>query len=314
MWNTQIKVGTEANAVKGDSKKISNNDSEAVWQYRKTPNRKYTEPENTTTISIEYEQGSKKKDVVVMGGLYLGSASANTGNVLADVNIESTHTLVLLGNLFDSMSADAFHDTPSDITQVETVLAAQSEHILARIRNLAEEVNVYYMRSSFDCDLTRVAIERLLGDKVNYIQQTNLVLALKQMNESYRVLLTTGQQWDFLHDVTNLTKEQLLLGKPIGHYLARAASTNPTFSVSSLMRPVASAIPVELSNDFLELLSKRPLQDRLTERMLTCALQLSQPEDLDAIKCLVDEGKYISIQSMVEYPYLKYLLQKVGLI
>lgn len=311
IWDTRITVDKQSKKTQERGGKKRGSDSELTWHYRKPPNRKYLEPDDSVTIQVEYEPTAKKKAVVVVSGLYLGSKAASPHNALESINAESTHSLVLLGNVFDMLSIDPFHQIPMDITKVEEILG-HSKAVLATIRNLAERVNVYYMLGSHDTHLTRVAIERLLGDRVTYIQQTNLILCVKVGNESYRVRLTSGQQWDFLND-RKLPTEKLLVGNPIGHYLSRAAANNPRFSASALMKPLVSAIPAQLSKDFLQEISKRPLQDRITSKLLMCAFQLSMPEDLINIKCLVDEGKYMSVQPILEYPYIKYLTDKVNL-
>lgn len=312
IWETKIKIGKPSKPVKPEKhkEKQSNAGSELTWQSKKIPNRKYKEPQDTVTINLEIEASSDRKHVVVVGGLYLGSAAACAETVLNEVDLETTHSLVILGNLFDTLSIDPFHQAPTDITNIESVLA-QSKPVLEIIQKLAEEINVYYMRGSFDGELSRSAIDRLLGTKIIYIQQTNLILSLQAGVESYRVLLTSGKQWDFLNQTDKLTNDQLVFGKPIGHYLARAAMSNPSFSPSTLMKPVVSNLPAEMSKHFLKQISKRPLQDKLTTRMLLAAFQMNQPEELIDIQCLVDEGKYISVQSVVEYPYIKYLMEKV---
>lgn len=309
IWNKKLKVDKKSKVSKDATKK--GKDDEITWHYRKLPNRKYTEPENVFKVHIEFEQGSKKKQVIVVGGLYLGSAAASQVNIFEQINVETTHSLVILGNLFDTLSYDAFHQKPSDITEIETALA-DSESALSSLRKLAESVDVYYLRGSHDFKLTRVAIERLLGDKVRYVQEKYLLMLLKVENECYRVRLMTGQEWDILSFREGLSGSQLLVDEPIGSYLARAASANPKFSISALIRPIISSIPSDLSAQFLQQISKRPLQDKLTEKMLLAALQLTQSEDLIDIKCLVDEGKYIGVQSIVEYPFIKYTLEQVS--
>lgn len=307
IWDTKLKLDNKTN--KNSSLKGHIKESEIVWNFKKPANRKYAEPDDSLTVNIEYEQGAKKKQVVVIGGVYLGSKAACADNIFERIDVECTHTLVLLGNLFDMLSVDSFHQTPTDITKIESILAS-SESTLVTLKGLAAQINVYYMLGSHDTDLTRGAMERLLGDQVNYVTQSNLLLNVKAGNETYRMRLTTGQQWDFLND-RKLPSGSLLIGKPIGHYLARAASDNPSFSLPTLMRPILSAIPSDLDKDLLQQISKRPLQNKLTEKMLLGAFQLTKPEDLITIKCLIDEGKYISTQSILEYPYIKYLMEQV---
>lgn len=309
VWDRQVDLKTEPDQSQSSKKKGS--DDEITWYYRKQPNRKYSEPADTLTIDIELESGTKKKQVVAVGGLYLGSCSAVTHDIWAQVDIENTHTLVLLGNIFDTRCTDSFHQTPSDITKIEELIASQSEGVLSSLKKLAEEVKIYYMLGSTDSELTRVAIERLLGDKITFVPQNNLILSLKMGTEPYRLLLTTGQQWDFLNHA-DLPADQLLVGKSVGYYLARASSENPKFSVSSLIKPIGSSLPDQLTKDFLQQISKRPLQDRMTERLLMSALQITNPEQLVDLKCLVDQGKYISLQTIQEYPYIKYLMAKVN--
>ena len=41
------------------------------------------------------------------------------------------------------------------------------------------------------------------------------------------------------------------------------------------------------------------------------ALQIGNPEKMVEMKCLVDQGKYITLQTILEYPYIKYLMAKV---
>ena len=308
VWDRKVDVKTEPEQSKNSKKKGA--DDEIAWHYRKQPNRKYSEPEDTLTVEIELESGSKKKHVLAVGGLYLGSCSAVTSDIWAQVDTETTHTLVLLGNVFDTMCIDAFHQAPSDITKIEELISSQSEGVLSSLRKLAEEIKIYYMLGSTDSELTRVAIERLLGDKIIFVPQNHLILSLKLGTEPYRLLFTSGRQWDFLNH-TDLPADQLLVGKPISFYLARASTANPNFSVTSLIRPIASSLPDQLTKDFLQQISKRPLQDKLTERMLMSALQIGNPEKMVEIKCLVDQGKYITLQTILEYPYIKYLMAKV---
>ncbi|XP_067933569.1 uncharacterized protein [Watersipora subatra] len=308
LWNIKVNLVKTTKTAQG--KNEEKNQSEITWHYRKAPNMKYMEPNDCLTVDLEYEQGTKKKHVIALGGLYLNSNTGTAINVLEKIDPESTHTLVLLGNLFDTLGVDAFHQKPSDDMSIESLLTS-SAPILAVIKKLATEVNVYYMLGSHDEDLTRVALERLLGDSVTCVQQKHLVLCVKAGSENYRVCMTAGKQWDIFND-RSLSEKKLLMGKPIGYYLSRASVSNPSFSEGRLLKPLVSKISSELGEDYLHHVGKRPIQDRITSRMLLSAFQLTEEEDLIPIKCVIDEGKYMSVQSILEYPYINYLLETYG--
>lgn len=304
VWQRQVTIKPV-----GDQSKHK---EQAVWKPRLIPDKYVENCTEALHAKIDLDLAQIKCEIVAIGGLYLGSLSAlnHAEAVFKQIDLGTTHTVVILGNLFDTDSMYAFHELPSDITEAEERITKQFELVLSTLQEIASSATVYYLRGSHDKELPRGSVERLLGSNIIYVQQTQLVITIKLGRDVRRINFTAGSQWDFLN-YTDFNEKHLLMNKTIGYYLSRASVQNVKFSASKLIELFASNIPSELSSDFMVQISKRPLQDKLTELLLKAAFQQNDSMAVKEYKCIVGQGKYLSAETIMEYPYIKYLLEKV---
>jgi len=287
-----------------------NNQQCSSWHYKRKSNG-YKPKDNCGFVEIEIEPSSPRKRIVAVGGLYLGSVSAANIDLGEMLTAESVHSLVILGNLFDILSIDELHCIPTETQTIEEKLQSAIP-VLDQIRKLVDDhrIQVYYLRGSHEQELTRAAIDRLLGDKITYIPQQSLVIANKADKDMYTMRFTTGQQWDLLNYV-DLPNEELLASKPIGYYLHRAAAQTPNFSVSHLLHPMAERVPKDFNPTLLAHFSQQPFQEQITTMLMQMALQCKDVSIIRESRCVVSEGKYVTGSTIIDYPFLKYLINKV---
>lgn len=288
------------------------NSTQETWSVKRLIHDNYVANTDAMTVQVDASATAAKKHVVVFGGLYLGGPSAieQPDAIFSQIDTSKTHSVVILGNFFDIMGINAFHELPEDIIKFEERLGAFSQ-VFDQLKELSQTIPVYYMKGTHDTELPRALLDRLMGDKIVHVS-TNRLIFTSQVNSTttYRITFTSGREWDCLFD-DSLDKGKLLAQQPIGCYLSRAAANNAKFNISQLIKLLIDNIPPELSTDFLTQISRRPLQDRLNEMLFQSAFQMRQSKQLQGCKCIISEGKYLSMDNILRYPYIKYLLTKV---
>lgn len=306
----------------------------AGWPYRKPKIGVYAPASpDAPVVDVRPPPGSRKRRVLVIGNCYVGScawterslaALAGRLRQLAAAAADELHSLVLLGNVFDSR-VDRPDVAPSTAEQLESLWRRRGGEALALVRRLADEcdVRVYYVRGAHDASVSKSLVERLFGPSVEVVAGGELVLAVHEPPETYRIRFCSGHEYDILESGGGGgSDDELLLGKPIANYLYRAAAvaagagarggsgSSLGYTPLSAVHAFLEDVPRSVNERMIGLLSTRTAQRVITAHLLTHAFGARSIEDVRKLRYVVEDGKFVSAETILNYPYLKYKLNK----
>ncbi|XP_078359087.1 uncharacterized protein LOC144643643 isoform X2 [Oculina patagonica] len=232
---------------------------------------------------------------------------------------DTLNTLILLGDVFEmwldpfTVSPPSNHERKAKWKQNEVCSL-----FISSVRRMAEEddVKVFYIRGNHDHEMDAGTVRDLFGPNVEFIPGTLIYVINSDDGKQYRVRFAHGHDWDVFNSYSVTEPSDELCAKPIGYYVARAASTSDALlsEVQQILRSVTRTMLKGLQRDvigsaIIELLAKKSSQRRFTESLIEAALQ----RDVFLNEhILLEGGKSIKMANLLKSRYFKRTVEKFG--
>ena len=222
--------------------------------------------------------------------------------------------MVLLGDVFE-MWLEKFAEVPPTNEERVKLWKEVATVLSAAVTRLVNDcgVKVYYVRGNHDHEISEEDVSKIFEVPVTYVPCT-LILRIQTGDESeQRVRFAHGHEWDVFNSYILQQTNNLLPDRPIGYFIARAVATAGRGDVQSevedlligLATTLLSLIPSALEDDLVDSLIEPAQQRRLLTRLFEGAFKVKDIEFLIHAKCKMGDGKYIRLDTLLNYPLMR---------